>query len=452
MKFIEYINNSLQKSSERSKKAFWNVVISIFAKGIAIICSLLIVPLTIDYVNATQYGVWLTLSSIIAWIAFFDLGLGNGFRNRFAEAKAKNDIPLAQKYLSTTYFILSIISIAVFLLIIVINKNISWSRVLNIDISYSEELQSVFAIVSLFFCINLVANIFNILLSADQKPGLASLITGLGSVISLIIIYVLTKSSSGSLVKLALYFSGIPTITLIIVSFFAFQFTSYKLYKPSFRSVDLKLVPDILNLGIKFFTIYLCMILVFQLINIVVSRELGPLAVTQYNLVYKYFNAFYSLWIIVLSPVWSAFTDAYHKNDIAWMKATIRRYEIFWCVYMVLSAIMLAVSPFFYEIWIKGKVQLPISLSFYTMLFFNIQAISGLYMQAINGIGAVRIQFIIYFLFAVFSWPLLTVSCRLFGINGALIIPTLVYAVQAIACKFQLSQILNNKARGIFLK
>ena len=73
-------------------------------------------------------------------------------------------------------------------------------------------------------------------------------------------------------------------------------------------------------------------------------------------------------------------------------------------------------------------------------------------MQAINGIGAVKIQFIIYFLFAVLSWPLLTVSCRMFGVNGALIIPTVVYAVQAIACKFQLSQILNNKARGILLK
>ena len=35
------------------------------------------------------YG--LTLSSIIGWFAFFDIGFGNGLRNKFAEAIAKGD-------------------------------------------------------------------------------------------------------------------------------------------------------------------------------------------------------------------------------------------------------------------------------------------------------------------------------------------------------------------------
>ena len=45
-------------------------------------------PLTIDFVNPTQYGIWLTLSSLLAWFSFFDIGLSLGFRNRFAQAKA----------------------------------------------------------------------------------------------------------------------------------------------------------------------------------------------------------------------------------------------------------------------------------------------------------------------------------------------------------------------------
>ncbi len=72
------------------------VVLSVVAKMIYVLSSFLTVPLMIDYVNATRYGIWLTLSSIIGWVTLFDLGLGNGFRNRFAEAKAEGNIELAR--------------------------------------------------------------------------------------------------------------------------------------------------------------------------------------------------------------------------------------------------------------------------------------------------------------------------------------------------------------------
>ena len=93
-----------KQSGERSKKSVVNIILSFGAKGISIITQLLIVPMTINYVNPTQYGIWLTLSSIIAWIGFFDLGFGNGMRNKVAEAIAKGDVELAKRYVSTTYF------------------------------------------------------------------------------------------------------------------------------------------------------------------------------------------------------------------------------------------------------------------------------------------------------------------------------------------------------------
>ena len=58
------------QSSQRSQEAVRNIIISMAAKCITVIATLLLVPLTIKYVNATQYGIWLTLSSIIAWVYF----------------------------------------------------------------------------------------------------------------------------------------------------------------------------------------------------------------------------------------------------------------------------------------------------------------------------------------------------------------------------------------------
>lgn len=64
----------------------------------SIVISLMVVPVTINYINAEQYGIWLTLSSIIAWLSYFNFGMASGFRNRFAEAVAKEDYTLARKY------------------------------------------------------------------------------------------------------------------------------------------------------------------------------------------------------------------------------------------------------------------------------------------------------------------------------------------------------------------
>lgn len=75
-----------KQMGDRSRKSINNIILSFGAKGITIITQLLIVPLTINYVNTTKYGIWLTLSSIIAWIGLFDLGFGIGMRSKVTEA------------------------------------------------------------------------------------------------------------------------------------------------------------------------------------------------------------------------------------------------------------------------------------------------------------------------------------------------------------------------------
>ena len=55
---------------------------------LSIAISLVMVPMTLGYVNPVQYGIWITLSSIVGWLGYFDIGFGNGLRNRFAESVA----------------------------------------------------------------------------------------------------------------------------------------------------------------------------------------------------------------------------------------------------------------------------------------------------------------------------------------------------------------------------
>ena len=71
MKF-QYIKDKVSayftKGNERSVAVKKNIAVSLVLKCISILVSLQVVPLTIGYVNPTKYGIWLTLSSIIAWL------------------------------------------------------------------------------------------------------------------------------------------------------------------------------------------------------------------------------------------------------------------------------------------------------------------------------------------------------------------------------------------------
>src|SRR5450755_4419818 len=100
---VSIVKNLINRGHSRSINAKKNILFSFLIKGCNIAIGLILVPLTIHYVKPIQYGIWLTLSSIIGWFGFFDIGLGNGLRNKFAEALAKGEHERARIYVSTTY-------------------------------------------------------------------------------------------------------------------------------------------------------------------------------------------------------------------------------------------------------------------------------------------------------------------------------------------------------------
>ena len=446
------INSYFTKGNERSVAVKRNVAASLVLKCISILISLQVVPLTIDYVNPTKYGIWLTLSSIIAWLSYFDLGFANGFRNRFAEAKAKGDMKLAKEYVSTTYAMLFLLFSVILLIILVVNNYLDWSRILNVASVYKNELNLVFSLLACFFCMNIVASVFTTMLAADQKPALASLVQTSGQMLAFVCIYILTKTTSGSLGALAFIFSGVPCVLLIIVSVIMFHSKNYTLVAPALQSIRFVLARNILGLGGQFFIITVSTLLIFQFINVILSRLQGPEVVTQYNIAYKYFNVVNMVFIIILNIFWSAFTDAYIKKDYRWMQKAIKKMDILWLLCIPVLILMILCSETIYRWWIGNSVSVPYSLSICIAVYVFFQTGGNIYIYLINGTSKVRIQLVIYLLFALVAIPLMNYCCRNFGVEGVLIVPVVVFGLQACIGRIQILKIVNGKDKGIWMK
>jgi len=393
-KNISLLKDFFTKGHERSVKAKKNILASFLIRGCSIAISLFLVRLTINYINPSRYGIWLTISSIIGWLSFFDVGLTQGLRNKFAEAKAKNDDSIAQVYVSTTYAILAIIFFITWVIFLVCNHFLNWSKILNVSENMQSEVMILAVIVFTYFCLSFVLKIITAILLADQRPAKSSLIDLLGQAFSLLFILILIKITAGSLIKLGIALCVSPLLVLVGANFILFK-GLYRKYRPVFSKVKFSYAKGLFNLGLVFFLIQFAGIIQFQTANIIIARNFGTSDVTSYNIVFKYFGIMNMIFAIFLTPFWSASTEAYHKNDIQWIKNGIKKYNQLNILLIIGGLVMLTFSDTVYRLWLgEGKVNITFTLSLWGFLYFNISMFGGKYVNFLNGISALRIQFL----------------------------------------------------------
>lgn len=451
---FQSIKNKIQEvlhRQDRSAQAVKNIIWGGGIKAISILIPLIQVPLLLGYWDNVIYGIWLTLASIINWISYFDIGLTHGFRNRFAEAKANGDTELARKYVCTTYATLFVIFGILSLVLIFVNFFLNWASILNLTLDINDELRLVFFIIIITNCFSFVLKVYPTILLADQRPALSYGIHTIGQIIVLLIILVLVKLPSVPIHIFALVITGIPCLVVLLFSLFAFN-GRYSLFAPSIKYVDKTLIRKILGLGVKFFIIQVDLLLIFQMTNIIISRVLGPAYVTEYNITNTYYSAFFMVFSIIITPYWSAFTDAYTRGDYPWMIKVVRNLKKMWRCSIVVMVLMIMVSGIFFKIWVGDKVDIPIQLSLFFGIYYLVMSLANVYMFILNGIGKVYVQLLIYTFFAIVSIPLLVVTGQYLGLVGIVSVLTVVYIFQALFGEIQVSKILRRVQTGIWDK
>ena len=144
------ILSKINSGSDRSITVKKNILGSLFVKSVSIVISLLLVPVSLGYVSQELYGIWLTLSSVMMMLSFFDIGFSLGLKNKLAEAIALNQLEQGRILVSSTYTMLIVIFIPLCLILQIIIPFIDWPTFLNVNPIYSDEIQKSMKIICLF--------------------------------------------------------------------------------------------------------------------------------------------------------------------------------------------------------------------------------------------------------------------------------------------------------------
>ena len=448
-KFISYIYNGHKRSVNVKK----NILYSFFLKFISIIIGIIYVPLLIDCLSIEQYGVWLTLYSIISWFSFFDIGIGNGLRNKLTAALANDNIILARSFISTTYAIVTIIFLSILIIFHIINQFLNWSKILNTNSINNSELFILSSVVFTFFILGFIFKIIGTILLADQRPALNSLLNVIGNILSLIVIYYIKLfSKKVSLILIGSLISFIPTFILIIASYVLFR-KKYKNIRPSYRYIKFNRANELINLGVKFFVIQITALIYFSTSNFILNQIVGSVAVTQFNIAYKYFYVPVMVYSIFMLPIWSAVTDAFERKDFFWLKSTLLKLNKLSIVFIAVILIIVAGRNISYRLWIGSRVEIPLLLNIGLALNAIIQIWLSPYSQFINGTGKIILSMRFTIISSIFYIPIAIIFTKsFFGIAGTIFATIIFNGASIFFQMIQTYKLVNNKATGVWEK
>ena len=416
----------IKSSSGRTQKAQKNILGMLLIKICNIIINLAYVPLLINSLNQDRYGIWLTITTIVSWIAFFDIGLGNGLRNKLAESIACKDEINARKYVSTTYGAMGILCFLFFIIEACIVPFCNWNSLLNAHSIPNGELTLLMLWVLSSLAFQMLLKLLNSVLYALQKPALSSLILMLSQLFAFIGIFIYTNvCNEVSLLKLGMIISMAPVVVLMIFSLILFR----------------KMIPQYMPTP-SFFE---------RSNNLIIAHTCGNTSVAEYNIAYKYIGLIEMAFMIIMTPFWSAATDAYARKDYQWIKGILKKLQFISYIMIAAGGVLILLSDFVYKWWLSSTIKPDKSLMFLLLLYFCIQLSWARYGSIINGIGCVKLQFYITMIEAFVHIPLALLLGTYWGVKGVIISLIISTFANTIWPKIQIKNIFLGK-RSIWVK
>ena len=401
-----------------------NIGLNILMKPVAMLLSLIYVPVALNYLGNERYGVWTTISSFVSWLSLCDIGISNGFKNELSVSIAKNDEERSKELVSTTYVVISIIVAICIIIYTIIAIKINVAGLLNISVNGDNVNLALWICVS-FVCINFALGIVSTVLYSLQKAAYTSICGVIIQGLNIIFVLFAGEMLDKSLVIAAVMLNVSTTIVWSITSIIIYRKKTY--LRPEVKYFRKKEVKQIVGVGIALFLGQIGSQIMNSTDNILISKVYGATDVTPYSIAYKLFNVFIIVQGVIIMPLWPAYTVAKTENNIVWIKSTLKKGNVFVAILSVGVIILaMAISPIT-RIWLGENLSLDKSMVFFMAVYTIVYLFESNYCSFLCGASILKEYTILSTVGAIINIPcsvFFTVHLKM-GLTG-IILGTLV--------------------------
>ncbi len=422
------ISQASLRTRERYRLALWAVAANVASKALAMVLVVMSVKLTIPYLGADRFGVWMMLTSLTAMLAFLDLGIGNALTNRIARAAAQDQPRALQRVITGGLLALAAIGAVAAAMLSLVAAALPWGWLIHID---DAALVAETTVAALVFAVFLGINLFT---SGVQKAFLglqrsyeSHLCAAAATTLTIVGLAIAARQQAGVPALLAIVAAG---QTFAALPLLALLYWRGQLGGTGAWAAMREEVPVLLRTGSMFLALQIGTMVGWGADSVIISASLGSAQVATYAVVQRLFQLASTPLAIVNQPLWGAYADAHARGDHAFTAHTLRRSLAVTAT--VAGAIALGLALFHAPIvaaWTSGRILVPPAFLAAFAVWTVIEATATCAAMYMNGCAIIRPQVVAVALFCALSIPtklLLTGSHGLAGLTLSTVVSYLI--------------------------
>ncbi|MFI5166663.1 MAG: oligosaccharide flippase family protein [Thermoanaerobaculales bacterium] len=406
------------RARERHRRVALTAAASALSRGIQITTSLVSIPLTVKYLGAERFGLWMTVSALIAILGFADLGMGNGLLNAVAGAHGREDREEAAAAISSAFFLLFAVSLTLAVVFWAVYPIIGWPAIFNVKSAKAAgEAGPAVAVFVASFLLGLPLGIVQRTQLGYQEGLESNLWAAAGNLLGFI----------GLLVALGLH-AGLPGLMLgvllgpviaLAANGWFFFFRQRPWLRPRWPNVSARAAKALLRTGFLFFALQVAAALCYQSPNFVIAQMLGASAVTQYAVPLRLFSVAPIFLGFVLAPLWPAYGEAIARGDHSWVTKTLKRSILMGLVVNVpIAAVLVLFGRNLIQLWVGSAVAPALPLLLGLGAWAVLTSFGGPLAMFLNGANVVAFQVVCALLMGISGLTLSIVMVGHIGVAG----------------------------------
>lgn len=406
------------RAKERYRRVALTTVSGALAKGLTFLTLLVSIPLVVRYLGAERYGLWITITSVVALLGFADLGIGSGVLNAVSEAHGRNDRSAARTYVSNGFFLLLGIALLSSLLFAIAYPSVPWARVFNVaSAEATREAGPAIAVLLACFALNLPLAIVQRVQSGYQEGFISNLWQAGGSLVALGALLLAIWQKAG-LPWLVLAMVGAPVLASAGNWLHAFRW-SRRWLAPTWRLVQIPASLRLARIGSLFLVLQLAGALAFATDNIIASQVLGAPAAARYSIAHRLFMVAPFLVGLITVPLWPAYGEAAARGDRLWIRRTLfRTLGLGLGATIVAAAVLTFFADPIFALWVGPTLVPPVALRIGLAIWAVIYTFGSTVSVLLNAAGVISFQVITAVLMAISSVVLRILWSHQIGISG----------------------------------
>ena len=386
-------NKKIIKIDTSEKNINKNIALGLVYKPLSMLLSYLYIPVALAYLGDEKYGVWATVLSVLSWISLFDIGIGNGLRNKLAENLKNYDSLKTRKYVSSAYIMLTIIVMILMIVTVSLFGLVNWKSFFKVEANFSDNLTIVMNISIICMCVSFVMEICKSVYLALQKNHITNLMGLVQQALMLFSVVILKKYTNGNLVFVAIAY-GISN--LVVELFFTLKLFKYNRdFIPKVKYFSREEAKDTTGLGIQFFIIQIAAMILYATDNIIITQICGPVQVTPYTTANKLFSMITAVFSIMIAPYWSAITVRKVAGDISGIKKAEKKMLRLWKMATIGCIFLIIVFKPVVHIWLQRDMTFQPGLIPLMAVYAIVYMWNAVYSQIGNGLSLMKVSVII---------------------------------------------------------